>query len=174
MLNKHDVRVLGEGFLVTFVGALVLYVLRHHVVLALLCGIATCLIVIAITVILEKRDDDRATTKVEHKKWIYGVLIKVGDIDLKRLDLSLRRSANGATGLEMDQEIIHNANECHGWMMNALVEVEDVAGKSGTTAFTKHGLKRQRPSYVGSDLPSQRWTETASRLDWLVDELGKL
>jgi ABC-type nickel/cobalt efflux system permease component RcnA len=182
MLNKRDVRVLSEGLLVTFVGALVLYLLRHHVVLALLCGIAACLIVIVITVILEKRDVDKAAAKVERRKLSYRLLISVGNEYLKKLDRSLQQESQASqkTDLgeeeaqQLDQAVIHEANVCYGWMSDVLTELEDVIDRNERTALISHGLKRQKPNYVGTDRASEIWIQTASRLDWLIDELSKL
>lgn len=178
MPDKRAVRVFTEGLLVTFVGALVLYVLRQHVVVALLCGIIACLAVIAIITYLEGRDASKASAKADRKQWVYGIEVNVGKQFLASLEQSMRRAAAGSELSEddkkpLEQSVIHDANQCFTWGQNAMIDVEGVAGKTGRTAFMAHGLRRQRPSYVGTDRASQIWQETASRLDWLAEELSK-
>lgn len=113
-----------------------------------------------------------------HEKWMYDVLIRVGDPLLKALESSLQQASySGHSQNHMDrlmQFVMRDERACQEWLLNALVEVEGVAGKTGRTLFVSHTVTRQIPSYISDDIGSQIWTQTASRLDWLRAELAKM
>jgi hypothetical protein len=163
-----------------FLGIAVTAALYGHLLIGGIAGFAVCVVALAIVGRRRRHSLAEETARLEHKKWIYGVLIRVGNSALVDLEGAAQQSSfPGHSQQDMDrimQFVMRYERACQEWMLNATIEIEDVAGRTGRTLFNASTVKRHEPNYVvnTNSVESQIWHQTASRLDWLMDELARL
>jgi hypothetical protein len=163
-----------------FLGFALTALLYGHLLIGGIAGFVVC--VVALTVLGWRKRHSLAEeiARLEHKKWIYGVLVLVGNSALVNLEGAIQQSSfPGKSETHMNQIVqfvMNYERACQEWMQNATIEVEDVAGKTGRTLFNSSIVQRHEPNFVvnTNSVESQIWHQTAARVDWLRDELAKL